>query len=73
MTTPAAYQGQRPGDDQVNVWADPGDGRLRRVPGTNSLGVLQAKKVIPTDVTALDPVTMREIVDFYNLDQPGVD
>jgi hypothetical protein len=73
MTTPACYSGQRPQDEADGVWGDPGDGRLRRVPGPDVLGVLQAKKVLPTDVTACDANTLVGIVDFYNYDPPGVD
>jgi hypothetical protein len=73
MTTPACYSGQRPQDKEGGVWGDPGDGRLRRVADTAVLGVLQSKKVLPTDVTACDPSTLVGIVDFYNYDPPGVD
>jgi murein DD-endopeptidase MepM/ murein hydrolase activator NlpD len=73
MTKPAVYSGQRPQDDQGGIWADPGDGRLRRVADTAVLAVLRAKDVLPDDETACDPQTLVGIVDFYNYDPPGVD
>jgi hypothetical protein len=35
--------------------------------------MLQAKDVLPDDITGCDPVTLVGIVDFYNYDAPGVD